>query len=110
MSVVLVLTSFLIKRGTEAYVNRGADYPEGPTVNGEGLFVDYATNTFYTSANMEQDSLFTGISLRFHPNGELLVKGGIKNFFLLEIFFATLLVTKRRYQNIHENGKIFQLN
>ena len=108
LSVVLVLTSFLIKRGTEAYVNRGADYPEGPTVNGEGLFVDYATNTFYTSANMEQDSLFTGISLRFHPNGELLVKGGIKNGKLHGPFDAWYANGQKQMTLIWKNGKKFR--
>ena len=79
VTIVLLLAFALFRYGSEAYMNRGSDYPEGPTVNGEELFVDYPANTFYTSANMEEDSLFTGTSVRFHPNGELLVKGGIKN-------------------------------
>jgi len=59
------------------YINRGMDYPEGPTVNGEELFVDMRTNTFYTSADMEYDSRFTGTSIRYHINGEMLAKAGI---------------------------------
>jgi len=108
LSVVLVLTSFLIKRGAEAYVNRGADYPDGPTVNGEGLFVDYATNTFYTSANMDEDSLFTGISLRYHPNGELLVKGGIKNGKLHGPFDAWYANGQKQMSLIWRNGEKFR--
>tara|TARA_A200000159_G_C7194209_1_gene285036 strand:- start:79 stop:534 length:456 start_codon:yes stop_codon:yes gene_type:complete len=83
--VIAVLTSLSIYRVVEMYVSRPSDYedypnyPNGPTVNGEDLHTNHRTATFYTSANMEKDSLFTGISVRFHPNGELLVKAGIKN-------------------------------
>ena len=75
--MVVAVLSLVFKFGVDAYVNRGADYPEGPTVNGEELFVDYNTNTFYMSENMEIDSLFTGTSIRYHINGEMLAKAGI---------------------------------
>ncbi len=75
ISLVVAVLSLVFKFGVDAYVNRGADYPEGPTVNGEELFVDYNTNTFYTSEDM--DSLFTGTSIRYHINGEMLAKAGI---------------------------------
>ena len=52
ISLVVAVLSLVFKFGVDAYVNRGADYPEGPTVNGEELFVDYNTNTFYMSENM----------------------------------------------------------
>ena len=77
ISLVVAVLSLVFKFGVDAYVNRGADYPEGPTVNGEELFVDYNTNTFYMSENMEIDSLFTGTSIRYHINGEMLAKAGI---------------------------------
>jgi hypothetical protein len=51
ISISLFVVSLLLKFGVETYLNRGADYPDGPRVNGEELFVDtYATNTFYTSS------------------------------------------------------------
>ena len=75
ISLVVAVISLIFKFGVDAYVNRGSGYPEGPTVNGEELFVDYATNTFYTSEDM--DSLFTGTSIRYHINGEMLAKAGI---------------------------------
>jgi len=77
ISLVVAIISFVFKFGVDAYVNRGSGYPEGPTVNGEELFVDYATNTFYTSSSMEEESLFTGTSIRYHINGEMLAKAGI---------------------------------
>jgi antitoxin component YwqK of YwqJK toxin-antitoxin module len=61
------------------YVDRGADYPEGPTVNGEELFVDLGTNTFYTSPNMVEKDKFSGTSIRYHINGEMLAKAGVLN-------------------------------
>ena len=79
LSTLILLASFLIKYGVEAYVSRAPDYPDGPTVNSDNLYTDYATNTFYKSANMGQDSLFTGTSIRYHVNGEMLAKAGIKN-------------------------------
>ena len=75
ISLVVAVISLIFKFGVDAYVNRGSGYPEGPTVNGEELFVDYATNTFYTYEDM--DSLFTGTSIRYHINGEMLAKAGI---------------------------------
>jgi antitoxin component YwqK of YwqJK toxin-antitoxin module len=77
ISLVVAVISFVFKFGVDAYVNRGADYPEGPTVNGEELFVDMGTNTFYTSPNMEKRDLFTGTSIRYHINGEMIAKAGI---------------------------------
>ena len=77
ISLVVAVISLIFKFGVDAYVNRGSGYPEGPTVNGEELFVDYNTNTFYMSENMEIDSLFTGTSIRYHINGEMLAKAGI---------------------------------
>ena len=77
ISFALLIISLLLKYGVEMYINRGMDYPEGPTINGEELFVDMRTNTFYTSADMEYDSRFTGTSIRYHINGEMLAKAGI---------------------------------
>jgi hypothetical protein len=77
ISLVVAVISFVFKFGVDAYINRGADYPEGPTINGEDLFVDMRTNTFYTSVTMEDDSRFTGTSIRYHTNGEMLAKAGI---------------------------------
>jgi len=79
ISTVILFVSILFKYGTEAYYNRGGEYPDGPTVNADNLYTDYATSTFYKSANMSQDSLFTGTSVRYHVNGEMLAKAGIKN-------------------------------
>jgi len=84
LSVIAILTSLSIYRVVEMYVSRTSDhedypdYPNGPTVNGEDLHTNYLTATFYTSASMDRDSLFSGTSVRFHPNGKLLVKAGIK--------------------------------
>ncbi len=79
LSTIILLISFLIKYGVEVYVSRPVDYPDGPTVNADNLYTDYSTSTFYKSANMSQDSLFTGTSIRYHLNGEMLAKAGIKN-------------------------------
>ena len=85
LSVIAILTSLSIYRVVEMYVSRTSDYedypdyPNGPTVNGEDLHTNYLTSTFHTSANMGKGSLFTGIAVRFHPNGEPLIKSGIKN-------------------------------
>jgi len=82
LSVLVVLTSLLTHRVVKAYVSRASDYPDypnGPTVNGEDLHTNYLTATFYTSASMDRDSLFSGTSVRFHPDGKLLVKAGIKD-------------------------------
>ena len=108
ISFALLIISLLFKYGAEAYVDRGADYPEGPTVNGEELFADYSSNTFYTSENMEEDSLFTGISVRFHPNGELLVKGGIKNGKLHGPFDAWYANGQKQMSLIWKNGEKFR--
>ena len=77
ISLVVAVISFVFKFGVDAYVNRGADYPEGPTVNGEELFVDGSTNTFYTSFEMAEEDLFSGTSIRYHINGGMLAKAGL---------------------------------
>ena len=85
LSVIAILTSLSIYRVVETYVSRASDYedypdyPNGPTVNGEDLHTNHLTATFYTSASMDRDSLFSGTSVRFHPDGKLLVKAGIKH-------------------------------
>jgi|TARA_B100000902_G_scaffold399993_1_gene474360 hypothetical protein len=81
--VIVVLAAIifflLVKSGVESYVSRAPDYPDGPTVNGLDLYTNNLTSTFYTSASMDEDSLFSGTSIRFHENGKLLVKAGIEN-------------------------------
>lgn len=79
ISFIFAIISLLFKFGVDAYVNRGADYPAGPTVNGEDLFVDVSTNTFYTSPNMAEKEKFSGTSIRYHINGEMLAKAGVSN-------------------------------
>jgi len=85
LSVIAILTSLSIYRVVETYVSRASDYedypdyPNGPTVNGQNLYTNHLTATFYTSASMDRDSLFSGTSVRFHPDGKLLVKAGIKH-------------------------------
>jgi hypothetical protein len=79
ISLVVAVISLIFKFGVDAYVNRGASYPEGPTVNGEELFVDISTNTFYTSPNMAEKDKFSGTSIRYHINGEMLAKAGVSN-------------------------------
>ena len=77
ISFALLIISLLFKFGAEMYVNRGSDYPEGPTVNAEELFVDVMTNTFYSSPDMIKNNLFSGTSIRYHINGEISAKAGI---------------------------------
>ena len=77
ISFALLIISLLLKYGVEMYINRGMDYPEGPTVKGEELFVDITTNTFYTSPEMTEKDKFSGTSIRYHINGEMLVKAGV---------------------------------
>jgi len=77
VTIVLLLAFALFRYGSEAYMNRGSDYPEGPTVNGEELFVDGSTNTFYTSFEMAEEDLFSGTSIRYHINGGMLAKAGL---------------------------------
>ena len=79
ISIIFFVISLLLKYGVEAYLNRGADYPDGPKVNADELFVDTFTNTFYTSLEMGEDDLFTGTSVRWHGNGNMLAKAGILN-------------------------------
>lgn len=80
LSAVIVL-GLLIKYAVEwqgAYASRIPDYPDGPTVNGQDLYTDPLTATIYKSASMDKESLFSGTSVKFHPNGKLFVKAGIK--------------------------------
>ena len=79
ISIIFFVISLLLKYGVEAYLNRGADYPDGPKVNADELFVDTFTNTFYTSLEMGEDDLFSGTSVRWHGNGNMLAKAGILN-------------------------------
>jgi len=79
ITTAILLVSILFKYGTEAYVNRPAVYPDGPTMNGEDLFVDPFTGVFYKSARLSKDNVFSGILVRYHPNGNILAKGGVKD-------------------------------
>ena len=90
------------------YVNRSADYPEGPTVNGEELFVNYATNTFYTSPDMIEKNLFSGISVRYYINGEISVKAGIHKGKLHGPFDSWYENKEKQMSLIWENGEKFR--
>ena len=57
---------------------------------------------------MEEDSLFTGTSVRFHPNGELLVKGGIKNGKFHGPFDAWYANGQKQMSLIWINGEKFR--
>jgi hypothetical protein len=108
LSTLILLVSFLIKYGVEAYVSRAPDYPDGPTVNADNLYTDYATSTFYKSANMSQDSLFTGTSVRYHVNGEMLAKAGIKNGKLHGPFDSWYENGQKHISLVWNNGEKFK--
>ncbi len=108
ISIALFVISLLLKFGVEAYVNRGADYPDGPRVNAEELFVDTFTNTFYTSSEMGADNLFTGTSIRWHGNGNMLAKAGILNGKLHGPFDSWYNNGQKQMSLIWSNGKKYR--
>ena len=78
ISTVILFVSILFKYGAEAYYNREGGYPEGPTVSISELYMSPG-NVFYTSDIASDDNLFSGVVLRYHSNGKLLAKGGVKD-------------------------------
>ena len=108
ISLVCIVVSLLFKFGVDAYINRGVDYPEGPTVNGEDLFVDVSTNTFYTSPNMIEKNKFSGTSIRYHINGEILAKAGIKKGKLHGPFDSWYENGKKQMSLVWSNGKNYR--
>jgi len=108
ISFIFLILSLLFKFGVEAYLNRGMDYPEGPTINGEELFVDVSTNTFYTSPDMSTGNLFTGISVRYHMNGEMLAKAGVKEGKLHGPFDSWYENGQKQMSLIWDNGTKFR--
>ena len=108
ISFAFLIISLLFKYGVEAYVNRGADYPDGPKVNAEELFVDTFTNTFYTSSDMGADNLFTGTSVRWYGNGNMLAKAGILNGKLHGPFDSWYDNGQKQMSLIWSNGKKYR--
>lgn len=108
ISLVCFVLSLLLKFGVGAYINRGSDYPDGPTVNGEELFVDPFTNTFYTSPDMSKGNLFTGTSVRYHINGQILAKAGVKEGKLHGPFDSWYENGRKQMSLIWKNGKEFR--
>jgi len=108
ISISLFVISLLLKFGVETYLNRGADYPDGPRVNAEELFVDTFTNTFYTSSDMGADKLFTGTSVRWHGNGNMLAKAGILNGKLHGPFDSWYDNGQKQMSLIWSNGKKYR--
>jgi hypothetical protein len=108
ISFICLILSLLFKFGVEMYLNRGMDYPQGPTINGEELFVDVSTNTFYTSPDMSKGNLFTGISVRYHINGEMLAKAGVKEGKLHGPFDSWYENGQKQMSLIWDNGIKFR--
>ena len=107
-SIILLVISFLLKFGVEAFLNRGADYPDGPKVDADELFVDTFTNKFYTSLEMGEDDLFTGTSVRWHGNGNMLAKAGILNGKLHGPFDSWYDNGRKQMSLIWYNGKRYR--
>jgi antitoxin component YwqK of YwqJK toxin-antitoxin module len=78
ISAIILFVLILFKYGAEAYYNRGGGYPEGSTVNSSELYMSPG-NVFYTSDITSDDNLFSGVVVKYHPNGKLKTKGGVKN-------------------------------
>ena len=108
ISIAFLAASLLFKYGSEAYSDRGAPYPEGPTVNGEELFVDPLTNTFYTSQKMVGENLFSGTSVRHHVNGEMLAKAGVYKGKLHGPFDSWYENGQKQISLIWDNGENFR--
>jgi hypothetical protein len=108
ISFVCLFISLLFKFGADMYLERGADYPEGPTVDGEELHVDYTTNTFYTAPEMVEENLFSGTSVRLHINGETSVKAGIHNGKLHGPFDSWYENGQKQMSLIWDNGVKFR--
>ena len=108
ISLICVVVSLIFKFGVDAYINRGADYPEGPTVNSEDLFVDVETNTFYTSPNMAEKDKFSGTSIRYHINGEMLAKAGVKKGKLHGPFDSWYENGQKQISLVWKNGQSYR--
>jgi antitoxin component YwqK of YwqJK toxin-antitoxin module len=108
ISIIFFVISLLLKYGVEAYLNRGADYPDGPKVDADELFVDTFTNTFYTSLEMGEDDLFTGTSVRWYGNGNMLAKAGILNGKLHGPFDSWYDNGQKQMSLIWHNGKKYR--
>ena len=106
--MICVVVSLIFKFGVDAYINRGAEYPEGPTVNGEDLFVNVETNTFYTSPNMVEKDKFSGTSIRYHINGEMLAKAGVKDGKLHGPFDSWYENGQKQMSLIWKNGESYR--
>lgn len=108
ISLVVAVISLIFKFGVDAYVDRGVDYPEGPTVNGEDLFVDVTTNTFYTSPDMAEKQKFSGTSIRYHINGEMLAKAGVSKGRLHGPFDSWYENGQKQMSLIWKNGESYR--
>jgi len=106
--LICVVVSLIFKFGVDAYINRGAEYPEGPTVNGEDLFVNVETNTFYTSPNMAEKDKFSGTSIRYHINGEMLAKAGVKDGKLHGSFDSWYENGQKQMSLVWKNGQSYR--
>lgn len=108
ISFACLILSLLFKYGVEMYVNRGVDYPEGPTVKAEELFIDIDTNTFYTSTNMAEKDKFSGTSVRHYINGEMMAKAGVYKGKLHGPFDSWYPNGEKQMSLIWENGEKFR--